>query len=94
METKYTLIIAVALAAGQLTGCKSTQTYSNINSFKPANHLIGMGNKNTCNISNPTRAERKYLRYYDYCEVFEKQLYQNSRADIDNNSVGAGAPTF
>jgi hypothetical protein len=90
MKTKYTFIIAAALVAAQLTGCKSTQTFTNNSFVKPIN-FSGMGNNNTCNLNNSTRAERKYLAYYDYCESLKKSYTDKSQLEVDNNAVGAGA---
>jgi hypothetical protein len=90
MKTKYTFLMAVALVASQLVGCKSTQTFSSINSLKPIN-LNGMGNKNTCSLSNSTKAERKYLAYYDYCKGLEKSYAEGSKDAVANNAVGAGS---
>lgn len=89
MKTKYTFLITVALFGATLSGCKSTQTFSAINTGKPIN-FSGMGNKNTCNLNNATRAERKYLAYYDYCKALQKSYTEGSQPEINNNAVGAG----
>lgn len=83
----------IVLIAVQLTGCKSTQTYRNIHFLRSGNHFSGMGSKNTCNLRNPTKAERKYLAYYNYCENLRKSYtIQNLPEDTTESTNGAAAP--